>query len=237
MRIKVYIYIIILLIFLNKIESPGFDSLNNYVIYPQKNEPYKLSPIAVGISLGKLPRFIVDDQINQSPLINVLTNFTLPYNFYLSAKLQSIYLTNYFISGLNWAFHYGNFSLSAGDNFAYMYAIANLEAFDVSVNGWFNHPTLTLGYKIGDLAVSLQSEMSIVTSLHKKVGNIEVQQRKNQIIGYAWLLSLEQPLWKNNYVMLGIKMNYAKYFYQSWLAFSPQEVYLYIPEFMLCFLF
>jgi hypothetical protein len=44
---------------------------------------------------------------------------------------------------------------------------------------------------------------------------------------------LEQPLWNDNYVTLGIRVNHVKFFYPTWLLFPTFNRYYYIPELIL----
>ena len=53
---------------------------------------------------------------------------------------------------------------------------------------------------------------------------------------YCLNFSIEQPLWNDHWVLIQIKLNYAKFFYQSWLAYSTVDEYLLYPQFSFGFI-
>jgi len=222
--------VILFFIAVNFLYSQDNQDLRKHFYYPEPAEKYEILS-AIGLSIGKIPKFIVDDQINQSPMLFGSVRLGLFYNLSLNASVNTNYLTNHFTLGPGWHFSYKKLSLSLADNFAYWFGSANFDNFNVSINGWMNNPSLSVGYDLTKVLATFKAELTIVSHITKYVGDETVQTKKGQVVGTSFSFLLEQPLWKQNYVILGLKLNYTKYYYQSWLAFSTREQWLVIPEF------
>ena len=83
--------------------------------------------------------------------------------------------------------------------------------------------------------ISIKSEVIIQTSRSDKSDDVKVKSDFNTFSGITFGLYIEQPLWKDNYILLGLKMNYTKFYYPIWAAFPTFNRYFYIPEFTLGF--
>lgn len=204
--------------------------------YPAPGEEYSLRA-NLGISIGKLPKSVVDDQIYQSPLAFVSARFDLPLGINIQSTARSIFLTNHFSIGSYYNHRFGRFAASVGGAFAYWFGNARFDNFDVSINGTMLYPSASVGVALGNnIFLTAQYEFAYMTSLNKSVAKINVQSRRNQVIGSAFSIIVEEPVWEDNIIQLGLKLNYTKYFYQSWLAFSNREQWYFVPEFSLGYL-
>jgi len=113
---------------------------------------------------------------------------------------------------------------------AYWFGFLHSYGFDNTAHGWFNYPAMAVGYDFGSMAVTLRGELSIVTSLTTYAGDLETSTDNNFFNGGSLALMLEQPLWNDNYVTLGIRVNHVKFFYPTWLLFPTFNRYYYIPN-------
>lgn len=209
---------------------------HKYMAYPAPREEYSLQS-SLGLTIGKLPKSVVDDQIYQSPLAFVSARFELPLGFNIQSSARSIFLTNHFSIGSYYSYRIGGFAVSVGGSFAYWFGNARFDNFDVSVDGTMFYPSVSIGADLGkNIYITAQYELTFMTSLNKSVGDINVQTRRNQIVGSALSFFVEEPVWKANIIQIGLKLNYTKYFYQSWLAFSNREQWYFVPEFSLGYL-
>lgn len=207
-----------------------------YLAYPAPRDEYSLQS-GLGLTIGKLPKSVVDDQIYQSPLAFFSARFDLPFGFNLQSTARSIYLTNHFSVGSYYGHRFGRFAASVGGAFAYWFGNAQFDNFDVSTNGTIFYPSASVGVALGgNIFITAQYEFAFMTSLNKSVGDINVQNRRNQVIGSALSFFVEEPVWNTSTIQLGLKLNYTKYFYQSWLAFSNREQWYFVPEFSLGYL-
>ena len=50
------------------------------------------------------------------------------------------------------------------------------------------------------------------------------------------VFTLEQPLWKDNFLVLGIRSTFLKYYYPLWAAFSTFDRTYFIPEATITFI-
>ena len=87
-----------------------------------------------------------------------------------------------------------------------------------------------MGYNFKDfiLSMNIETQHSFMLTWSKDASLGKIQ-TPDAGIGVGFVL--EQPLWNNHWVNLGFKVNYAKFYYQSWLSFSTLNEYLLYPEF------
>jgi len=103
---------------------------DKYLYYPEPFNNWKYVN-SVGITIGKLPKFIVDDQINQVPMLFYHGRFGLPFNFSINGIIHTNVLTNHISAGASWHFSIDKFSFSVGDNMAYWFGFAYFEFFNI----------------------------------------------------------------------------------------------------------
>ena len=223
--------LLLITLFSTCLHSQDVADTDTYLYYPEPYNNWKYVN-SVGITIGKLPKFIVDDQINQVPMLYYHGRFGLPLNFSVNAIFNTNVLTNHISAGASWHFNKGRFSFSLCDNMAFWYGFAYFDYFNSTIYGLINYPTISIGYDFGKLRATLKNEVALMMYLSKKIDNIEVLTQKDQIVNASSSLILEQPLWNENVFILGIKLNYTRYYYQSWLAYTTNQVWLFIPEFL-----
>ena len=95
-------------------------------------------------------------------------------------------------------------------------------------------PYVAVGLDFGDFLLSAQLETQ-TNRMWTQIDDKEIARKDHKIAGVALNLNLEQPLWHNHYVVLGVKLNYAKFFYQSWISYTTIDEYLLYPEFKFAF--
>jgi hypothetical protein len=87
-----------------------------------------------------------------------------------------------------------------------------------------------LGYKLKDIAFTLKGEIVGVTSLVQTSGTNEVARSKYFYNGFTFALYIEQRLWKNHVFVIGLKDNYEKFYWPTWMLFSTFNRFYHIPE-------
>ena len=185
---------------------------------------------SIGLSLSTLPRVIVEEELNQSPALDLRSRLGLPWGFSADARLLIQVLTNHLEFGGSWSFAIGRFAVSLGDNSAWWFGFLTIDGFDNSANGWLNYPNISLGYDFGRFRVVLRAEMLLVLSFRSYAGDYLLSSDKNGFGGFSSSVTIEQPFWKNTHVLIGFKASYLKYFYQSWFTYETFNRYLFIPE-------
>jgi len=208
----------------------------NYFIYPQplSFEAFKSS---VGLGLADLP----EDQVEEAstfirgPLFNYQALYGLPGNFQIYGAVYTNIATFHFSLGPRWQYHLDRLAVSLGYDIGYWFGELNQFGYNSKVRGWIHYPNLTIGYDFEKLSISLKSELIFQTARTDISDEIEVESDFNSFSGVAIGLYIEQPLWKDNYVLLGLKMNYTKFYYPIWAAFPTFNRYFYVPEFTIGF--
>lgn len=213
------------------------DSLNPDVtyFYPKAYKTWNYNFIA-GLSLTKLPMAVVEEEINTSPMPSVGMRLGMPANFSLFADFGSNYISNFGSLGLQWSFLNKRISAGVGVRFTGWWGHLDMEAFRIKSSGLIGAPYAVAGFDLGDF--TLTGEFSIENNyIYTTSDDVYLGEWYHPFSNYAFKFGLEQPMWNNNYVLLGIKFNYAKFYYQSWLSFTTFNEYLMYPEFYFSFIF
>jgi hypothetical protein len=203
----------------------------NYFQYPVRLMENRYIHSA-GLSVADLPEEQVEEasSVVRAPLFNYQGRYGLPNNFSLFGAFYTNIATYQVSIGPRWNYSINRFALSVGDDIAYWFGALNQFGYDSKVNGWFNYPNISIGYKFDDLAVTLKAELILQTSVTNKQEDVEISSDYNTFNGTAVSVYLEQPLWKEHIVIIGMKMNYTKFYYPIWVTFPTFDRYFYIPE-------
>jgi hypothetical protein len=185
---------------------------------------------SVGLSLSTLPKEIVEEELNQSPALDVRSRFGLPWGFSADTRFLIQVLTNHIAVGGSWSHAFGRFAFAIGDDAAFWFGFLTIDGFNNSANGWLNYPHISVGYDFGPLRLTIRADMLLVLSYRSYAGDNLLASDKNGFGGYSGSVVIEQPFWKNTHVTLGFKASYLRYFYQSWFTFETFNRYLFIPE-------
>ncbi len=225
---------------------PRSDSLVPAVAEPDSVRPYVAFPApldagearwSVGLSVATLPRLLVEEEVNQSPMIDARLLLGLPWNFAAAAHLSSnIYVANHISAGLRLGQNIGPIAVGAGLDAAVWFGAFHLSGFDNSVGGSMAYPSLSLGWHTGEVLITVQAELQYVFTFRQLAGETEVSYNHDRITGTALAVYMEQPLWKNHHVLLGAKISNADFFYQGWMAFSTFKRRQLYPELFFNFL-
>jgi len=188
---------------------------------------------ALGLTMSKIPPEIVEEYASslRAPLFEFQMLYGLPYDFLLEGRVTTIIISNHISLGGKWVYPMKPFGFAAGIDLAYWFGKLNVDGFDNFVKGWNTYPSLTAGYDVGPFTVTVKGELNIILTKSQRVGDITVSTDNNVFNGGAFSIYLEQPLWKDNYVAIGVKNNFVKFYYAYWLAFPTFDRYVYIPEF------
>jgi hypothetical protein len=226
---KSYFFCMILLV------STGLQAqTDGYFIFPQ--------PIASGkytSTVGLLAAGLPEDQVEEastairSPLLNYQALYALPSNFQLYGGFYTNLITYHFSLGPKWGFRFDRFTGAIGYDVAYWFGQLEQYGFQSKIHGWLHYPNLTCGYDFGHFAISIKGELILLSSLTEKQDDIEISNNQNSFGGGTVAVYIEQPLWKDNYMLIGLKANFTKFYYPTWAAFATFNRYLFIPEIVL----
>jgi hypothetical protein len=205
-----------------------FDITLNTMQFPHPYKKYGFK-ISAGLSMVRPPKDLLENAI-QAPLVNIHMIFGLPWNLSLESELSTIVVSNQLTLGPRYSYLYKNFGVKAGWDIAFIYGQMRQAGFDNSLVAWFHYPNLSVGYKLKKMAFTLKGEVVIVTKSVSKTGENEVNQSKNFFNGGTLALYIEQRIHNKKVFVIGIKDNYEKIYWPTWLIFTTFNRYYHIPE-------
>jgi hypothetical protein len=205
-----------------------FDITNHTMQFPH---PYKKwgFKISAGLSMVRPPKDLLENAI-QAPLVNIHMIFGLPWNLSLESELTTLIVSNQLTLGPRYSFLYKNFGVKAGWDIAFLYGQLRQGGFDNSIQAWIHYPNLSVGYKLKKMSFTLKGEVVIVTKAISKTGENEVDHSTNFYNGFTVGFYIEQRIHKNKVFVIGIKNNYEKLYWPTWMLFSTFNRYYNIPE-------
>jgi hypothetical protein len=239
MTIKLFIKILLLQIFLLcKISFAQQLNFNdNTFYYPHT---FKSGQIVSSLSLStaKLPEDVVEtDDVFRGPLFAFKVKYGLPENFLAEGGVETNFITFHFAVGPKWSYQIDNWGFSVGDDIAYWTGKLEQFGFDTKFKGWIMYPNFSAGYRFNKFTITLKSELVFNLAETSLNGDLEIENDLDFFNGWTLGVYLEQPLWKDNYVVLGIRSTFLKFYYPMWAAFSTFDRTFYIPEAIFSFNF
>ncbi|MFZ1729474.1 MAG: hypothetical protein WBQ23_03890 [Bacteroidota bacterium] len=189
------------------------------VYYPAPKAAWSVDA-AVGIRVLTVPRDIAEEEMNKAPSLDVHAVLALPWQFSLNGRMEIQYFTNNFRAGLRWSQRLGDFGVAVGDDIAFWFGFFDFEGFDNRMSGSINYPNIAVGHDFGDVRLTAQGEAIVLFSQRSFAGENEVASAQHVLAGGALSLVLEQPVWHHTHVLLGIRLAWTEFHYQTWFAFS-----------------
>jgi hypothetical protein len=219
--------------FAQPLNDPGLQSF----LYPQRLQSGNLKFLA-GMSLANLPEDVIEsDDLFRAPLFKFHALYGIPKNFSIEGSLNTNLVTWHFSLGPKWNYVFDKLSFALGYDVAYLFGGLKQFGFDSSIKGWMNYPNVAIGYKFSKFTISVKGELVLVTSLTETADDLEVESDINTFSGYTLTTVVEQALWKENYFLVGLKINWVKFYYPQWAAFSTFDRLFFIPELTVGFVF
>lgn len=231
-----FITMMLLLFFLFSRSYSGDNRSDPYISYPRSFEENALH-YSFGASITIFPRFVVEEEIRQIPMVNFTARYGLPSNVSLTLQISTVFITNVVSAGAMWSYRIGNVSLALTDDFSYWFGFADFEGFDTKTMGLLNRPGISAGIDIDAYKITAKTEMLVLLSQHTYFGSASVGRLKPEISGIVSSIILEQDVWKSTFMSFALRANYARPNYQVWLAFSVQDKWLLFPDLQISFLF
>ena len=232
MKIRLAIFLFILgnlsLFAQEPVPRDTFDITTHAMQFPHRYKKYGFQ-VSAGFSMIRPPKDLLENAI-QAPLATFRATFGLPVNLSIEADLSTIIVSNQLALGPRYSFLYKNLGIKAGWDVAYVYGQLKQAGFDNRFHAWVHYPNLSVGYKLKKIAFTVKGEMVIVTKAVTKTGENEVDNSKNFINGGTLAFYIEQRIHKNKVLVIGIKDNYEKLYWPTWMLFSTFNRYYHIPE-------
>ncbi len=230
-RMKLSLVLILFLLWSN-LYSQEF---KDYFYYPQKI-PQKHYSHMVGLSMANLPEDFAEEASTmvRGPLFGYYANYGLPHNFTIDGNFTTNIVTFQWSLGGKWRYQIDKkWALSLGFDFSYVYGQLHEFGYDSKISSWMSYPNVTIGYEFPKFAVALKVEGIFIADLKTKQDDVELTKEYDGISGISFGLYIEQPLWKDHYLTLGMKNNYTKFYYPAWAVFPTFDRVFWIPEFFI----
>lgn len=206
-----------------------------FIFYPGAFQRWEYK-ISTGISLTRLPNEIIEEEINTLPTINADFKIGLPLKFILHSSIKTNYISNMLSIAVQKSLVDRKVALVAGTNASYWFGQLYQDVIRLKAYGFIVNPYIVGGFHFNDIYLSLKLENQF--SIMKTSSDDVMLGRSSQPnSAYAVQFIIEQPLWKNNWVALGVKLNYSKFYYQAWLTYTAIDEYLLYPEYSFTFIF
>jgi len=186
---------------------------------------------SLGLSTAKLPEDVVEtDDVFRAPLFSYRLKYGLPENFIAEGGVETNLITFHFSAGPKWNYQFDRLGFSVGADIAYWFGQLEQFGFDTKTNGWMMYPNLSAGYRFDKFTVSVKSELVFNLAESSKNGESEISNDLDFFNGWTIGVYFEQPLWNDQFVVLGIRSTFLNFYYPMWAAFSTFDRTYYIPE-------
>ena len=212
-------------------QQAGFPS-----IYYPSTPGKKQWQVSVGLTQITPPKELTEEARVRAPAFDLHALYGLSPEFALDGRAISQVIQNHFSVGGRWAHSMGNFSFGVGYDVAYWFGFLEVASFDSKAHGWFNYPSITVGYNLGDVRLIGKGEAWLDLYHKTSVGDNEVETDQNKLVGGSFTLAMEQAFWKNTQLTLGFRATYTKFHWMTWQLFSTLDKYLFYPEIIIGFI-
>jgi len=210
------------------VRSDTFDIARTAIRFPHPCKKWGFQ-VSAGLSMVRPPKDLLEGAI-QAPLVNIHSTFGLPWKFSLEGDLTTIVVSNQLALGPRLSFCHGNYGVTLGWDLGFLYGRLKQAGFNNSTQGWVSYPNISIGYKLKTMAFTLKGEGISLLKVSTKSGENEVTQSKKMFNGGTLALYLEQRIHKNKVFVIGLKDNYVKYYWPTWMLFSTFNRFYHIPE-------
>jgi hypothetical protein len=227
--------ILIFLISILSLSEISAQDFRNYFYYPRQIPSAKYVHL-ISFATANLPEDFVEEgsTMIRGPLFGYQASYGLPHNFSAEGNFTTNIVTFQLSMGPKWRYKIDeNWALSLGFDFSYVYGQLREFGYDTSIKTWMSYPNVSLGYKLSKFAVSLKVEGIFIADLKTKQDDVELAKEYDGISGVSFGVYIEQPLWKDNYLTLGLKYNYTEFYYPAWAVFPTFDRVFWIPEFFI----
>lgn len=181
---------------------------------------------------ARVPYDVVEEnQTFRWPLFSIRGLVGLPENFAVEGSVSTNVVNFNFVLGPKWRYNFTeNLKAYVGADASFFTGRVNAAQFDQSASGWFAAPNIAVGYSFGDVSLTFKGELSYLLSVRSRTGDIETSRSSTDFNGWTISGYVEQPLWKDNFMIVGLRMNHIKFYYQTWILAPTFDKYYFVPE-------
>jgi len=216
-------------------EAPVLNTPRIYFPYPMGERKWHMS---IGLTSFTTPRDVTEEVRIRAPSIDFHALRKISGSFYLDGRVLSQVLQNHVSVGLRWARPLSNrISFSVGDDAAFWFGFLKVGGFNNKAYGWINYPNVSLGYRVRDnLLLTFKTEAVINLYDRSYTGTNVIEYTGLRYNGLAFLFTHEQPLFKRQYLTLGVRFLYTDFNWQLWSLYETFDRKIFYPELLIGFM-
>ena len=185
----------------------------------------------VNIELVSLPKDWLESALS-IPFPGYKLRFHLPIGFSIDASIHSIVIASQIKFGPKYLINIGQFHAGIGLDGFLNIGWLNGYGFDNSVlKAWQIEPNLSIGVHFDNMALTLEGRYRYLTDYQISTGSLVYDESRNVFNGFTASLNIEQRLFKNQVMLMGISLNYARFHILAWPVFNPVKSLYYMPQF------
>ena len=199
---------------------------------PVKEEHSNESSLSyeLGMSVSKLPRSIVGEEISQIPMLELGVSYKMNQRVKFYSKLSSCYLANCMKVGAECLLVDGKVQLYVGNEYKVCYGNAQMDGFDATNIRLVNAPKVKAGIMNDLMDVYLSGSVNLQHYEKSTFGNHELPGRAVHISGAEGSLELVYKDLGVGDLVIGFSLQYSEPDYKTWLAFSEKMQWNLVPK-------
>jgi hypothetical protein len=195
--------------------------------------------LAVGAFVDILPSRVVESEQRQLPRLEARARYGLPWGLSVSARANTLVVTNQVELGLLAAARVGRFSFMVMDHQGGWYgALTAVPGFQTASWGFVNMPGVGVGIPYRDTRFSLSGELLLTFGQGAQLGDEQRATRgRTAFAGTQLTLVVENILDAGGIVYFGVAAHWVRPDYQLWLAFSDERARVWHPRLLAGYVF
>lgn len=204
-----------------------------YEPYPLETGTYLLQ---LGGSISLLPIPIIEVEF-PVPAIDLNYKHCIFKNVSLVGVLSTNYYSNILHTGLQFNTNFSHFSIGVANHIGTFAGFINIEGqFDKNeAYAFFYMPIVRLGWRMKNASVSASLVASYIFKSETKISDIDAPGPQGDWNDFFCTVALEQPIFKETLLSIGLSFTISRTPYQAWLLFNTIDQYQYVPEFFFSF--
>lgn len=227
----ILVYNFLLLLFLNFYTLAQTDIVKRSFLHPTIMETgeYKHE---FSFLLAKLPEDAIEEASAwiYAPLFSYKAKLGLPVGFNLNSSLSTNIITYQLRTGGQWGYNFKKITPAVGFDISYWYGKLNSFGFNSTAEGWRSYFYFNFGIAAENFTITLRGEFEYILTQKETADDLTTISTTNTGAGASFAVFIEQPLWKDKYLSLGVNFNYTKSYVPAWAVFPSWERYFFIPE-------
>ena len=235
---RAIIYICLILLVFLALKSETFAESNNEIsvtdisqntiIHPEIYQPFEFRS-SISVLFTSIPIDWIEITLD-APIFQFSTKMGLPLGFTLTGTIETAFISNELKFGGDWNYKKGSFTMSLGVDGKFLIGYMSAMEFNNNTLGFSVNPNISFGFKINDIAFTLNTEYNYVNLYKITSGESNTNPDSFKRPGGLVSLYIEQRLWNDKVMILGLINNFNLYYFPAWPAFHVFQKVFYIPQ-------